>query len=75
VSAVATDQRDDCYGRLVTGILTSVLEQGKPAARRGRKATGLSQEKVAGLPKGDCSWDHPILLTLGRRQLVLKVER
>jgi hypothetical protein len=30
---------------------TEVHEKGKPAARRGRKATGLRRE-VAGLPKG-----------------------
>jgi hypothetical protein len=31
--------------------MSSVLEKGKPVARRGRKATGL--QEVAGLPKGD----------------------
>jgi hypothetical protein len=30
----------------------TVLAKGKPAARRGRKATGLTREEVAGLPKG-----------------------
>jgi hypothetical protein len=30
---------------------TGAHEKGKPAARRGRKATGLQRE-VAGLPKG-----------------------
>ncbi len=30
----------------------AVLEKGKLVARRGRKATGLSEEEAAGLPKG-----------------------
>jgi hypothetical protein len=42
VSVVATDQRNDCYHRLVTSILATVLEKGRPAARRGRKAMSLS---------------------------------
>ena len=54
MSAVATDQRDRCMVVLVTSILASVLEKGKPVARRGRKAYGPLKE-VAGLPKGDCS--------------------
>jgi hypothetical protein len=36
------------------GIMVTVLEKGKPAARRGRKATGLPEEEAAGLPKGYC---------------------
>jgi hypothetical protein len=40
VSPVATDQRYDCYERLVAGKLATVLvlEKGKPVARLGRKA-------------------------------------
>jgi hypothetical protein len=34
---------------------TDAHEKGKPAARRGRKATGLRRE-VAGLPKGGLVW-------------------
>jgi hypothetical protein len=34
---------------------TRAHEKGKPAARRGRKATGLRRE-VAGLPKGGLVW-------------------
>jgi hypothetical protein len=55
VSVAATNWRHDCYDRLVASILATVLEKGKPVARRGRNATGLSYEKVAGLPKGNCS--------------------
>jgi hypothetical protein len=32
-------------------------EKGKHAARRGRKATGLSSREIAGLPKGN--WRAP----------------
>jgi hypothetical protein len=36
-------------------------EKGKPAARRGRKATGLFYEEVAGPPKGTL-WNAPNIL-------------
>ena len=38
-----------------------VHDKGKPAARRGRKATGLHRE-VAGPPKGALIWTSPYVL-------------
>ena len=35
------------------GACPAVLEKGKPAARRGRKASGLRRTETAGPPKGD----------------------
>jgi hypothetical protein len=49
---VATPPRTTLFPTLVVSIMETVLDKGKPAARRGRKATGLPKEEVAGSPKG-----------------------
>jgi len=51
LSAVATDQRDDCYERIVASILVTVSDKGKPAVRLRRKDTGRSYEEAAVPPK------------------------
>ena len=62
-SAVATDQGNDSYDRLVAKILATVLEKGeRPAARWRRKATGLQRE-VAGLPEGGMVCTSRLVLT------------
>ena len=52
LSAVVTGKRDDCYERIVAGILVTVLDRGKPAGWPRRKATGRFQEDAAVPPKG-----------------------
>jgi hypothetical protein len=50
--------------RLAYNLLWSLFyEKGKLAARRGRKATGLSAQEAAGPPKGDYHNTNPVLLS------------
>jgi hypothetical protein len=50
--------------RSADNILWPLLhEKGKLAARRGRKATGLSAQEAAGPPKGDQHNTNPIFLS------------
>lgn len=58
LSAMATEQQNNCYERIVAGILATILEKGKPAVGPRRKARararGRSQQEGAVLLIGEC---------------------